>query len=107
MGDSMFVRQGDLEPPIQITCEDKGVPIDLTTATSVQIRGRIKGSSTYQIDRVADSAGSDGVAQVALIPSDTATVGTIEVVAVVTWAGSRPQTFPPTGALLFNVEPKV
>lgn len=103
------LKQGDLEPAVQISLVDSaGVPVDVTTATSVRFR---MGETLTRVELFSRDATIDDplLGQLTYVwqTGDTATAGVFYGEFVVEWPGDRPQTYPADGYLTITVQPVV
>ena len=93
------VKQGDLRPPLVLTCLDGTTGVDLTAATEVRVRIAASTSAEPIVDAacvVDDQLDSPGQVHYDWQAGDTDTAGTYLVEVEVMWPGG-PQTFPAKG----------
>lgn len=99
----MKIRQGDTNPPLQITLTADDGPVDLTDAASVRVVG-VQGITQVIDESVEPSVPEEGVVARDWKPGETDTVGRIFVNVIVNW-GTVTQTFPPYGSLAVDITP--
>jgi len=94
------MKQDDLLPTMTITCLDDTTPVNLTTASSIAIKGKQGGTLVFSKAVTGNASG-----EVVLVWSgtDTATAGQLYVEVEVTWPGAKPQTFPASGYQLVQI----
>jgi hypothetical protein len=96
------IKQGDALPELTATLRSQAdqSAIDLTEALSILFRMREKGKP-YATNKVSAAAAfvskPAGTVKYSWITGDTDQVGTFEAEFVVTWPGSKLQTFPSSG----------
>lgn len=86
----MRLYKGDLEPPLQATLTHNGLPVNLSTATSVTVIGTRNG---VQVFSRTTAGATDGALTMPWQAGDTDTRGRIFIKVDVIWPGNRPQTF--------------
>lgn len=96
------MKKGDLKPDLEILCTDDGVPVDLTTATSVQVVCRREGATSALFTRTGTGS-AVGIVTYAWQAGDTDTVGRLLFEVKVTWPSSKPQRFPPVSYLAVDI----
>lgn len=96
------MKRGDLLPELVATLRDGGTkqPVDLSSATSITAVAAIGGGTLFSR---AVTGNSEGEVTVPWEEGDTSIVGTINVEFLVTWPGSKPQTFPADGYIEVEV----
>jgi hypothetical protein len=97
---TFVIKRGDLLPSLTATLTDDDVPVDLSTAESVNAVGVRRGVVVF--DRAVDvdpDQENDGTGMVSMEweEGDTDALGYISVEFVVTWPGGARQTFPHDG----------
>ena len=97
---TLVLKRGDLLPPLEAVLTDDGVPVDLTSATSIRAVGVRRGVTLF--DR-AVSGDAQGLVTVDWQAGDTDLLGYFNVEFRVTWPGTLPQTFPPDGSTRVRV----
>jgi hypothetical protein len=101
-------KTGDTWPPLEVTLKKDGVPIDLTTASSVAFHSApsTTGSTPSQIKINAPMQITDpvnGVCQYLWQPDDLNDVGKFNSEYEITWSDGGIQTVPAVGYLEYNV----
>lgn len=86
---NLEMRRGDLKPDLVVELDDRGVPLPLTSATTIYVIGQRNGVLLFKRS-VAPVA--DGLVRMEWETTDTATPGTIVVEVEVVWPGTKPQT---------------
>jgi hypothetical protein len=106
--DIFTIKSGDLQPPLEPTLLDGGEPVNLSTATNVQLKMRASQGGPLILDTPMTVVGdpADGVVRYQWLAGDTDTVGKFYTEYVVTWPGG-PQTFPLEDYCLVVVEPSL
>lgn len=106
----LIVKQGDLEPGIfsTITNSATGLPVDLTTAESAQIRFAALDHTEIWVREAAINADpTTGKVSYSWQTGDTDIAGLFYAEFAVTWPSDRPQTYPSCGYLIIVIEPKL
>jgi hypothetical protein len=91
-----FIKQGDLEPPLEL--EVGGSSGDLTTVLSWTVIGSRNGDLVFEDTAANFTPGAtpqSGVVTHTWEPGETDILGSMDVDAIGIWPGGRPQTFPP------------
>ena len=104
------MTRGDLLPDVLITIADARSSADFSTLTTSQVLivGEVNGTVKFSDNPVSVTPAPDGksaVLRYAWAPGDTDTAGRMYIWAVVTWNGSRPQTFPDDRPLFIDIKP--
>src|ERR1051326_1398882 len=100
---SYNIVAGDLYEPLEIDGADASGAVNLTDATSVQMRWKKPDGTTSLVDLVIIDAPTGRVKKV-WSAGDTDQVGVHRAQVVVTWPTAEPQTFPEDGsAIIFWV----
>lgn len=94
------IKRGDLLPAWTATLTDGTVPVDLTAATSILVKGYKPDGTTISRTVTGDA---NGVVTMAWQATDTEAVGDFLAEIEVTWPGSKPQTFPADGYLVTRI----
>lgn len=102
----MNLKKGDLKPDLTINCTSGGAVVDLTTASSITVVGRLEGASSPLFSRAATGTAL-GVVTMPWQSGDTATVGRLNIEVIVTWPGTKPQRFPATSYLPVDILPNL
>lgn len=106
--DRFYLKQNDLQPDFRARLLDEDTPVDLTSATSVQMlmRNRRAGLKVHAPMAIADQTDTDlkGVVSYTWAPGDTDTAGDFQAEIQVTWPNSKPQTFPAKGHITIVIE---
>lgn len=97
------MRVGDREPDYTITCTDNGTEVDLSAATSVRMIG-MRGLDVIVDDSATTGDKELGIVTHAWAADEVDTPGRLWLRVVVTFSGSRPQTFPPYGELAVDFD---
>jgi hypothetical protein len=98
----MRIKVGDLQPNLSILCTSSNVPVDLTTATTIQFVCRRDGATSALWTRTGTGT-AQGVATYTWQTGDTAASGRLLFEVKVTWPSSKPQRYPPIGSLVVDV----
>jgi hypothetical protein len=105
VSNDMVMYQGDLKPDLRLVVTDQvapgspWLPVDLSAATSVVVRGRRSGSQTFEHSATGDA---DGVVVMEWQAGDTAETGTTQIDVRVIWPGNKPQTFRAVGNVVIR-----
>lgn len=94
--DVFFIKQGDLEPPLDIAVS--GATGDLTTVGSWTVVGSRNGEEVFEdtnADFIPGTTPQQGVVRHAWVSGETDELGSMDVEARAIWPSDRPQTFPP------------
>ena len=94
-----YIKQGALEPNLQVELRDGNGPMDVSTATAVTLNLYTAadvaivsgGSCTFTSD------GTDGLVEYAFVAGDTDTLGRHNFEIDVVWPGGRRTTYPDNG----------
>ena len=97
----LVMKRGDLMPPLRGTCLDGTDPVDLSTASAINVVAYTDGATLFK--RLV-TGGSDGRWQMLWVAGDTDHAGDLLLEVEVTWPGNRPQTFPADGYETVRVE---
>lgn len=97
------MKKGDRLPALSITCTSNDAAVDLTSATSVLIIGKLDGATDTLFEREATSADALGVATMDWEVGDTDTVGRLLLSVKVT-IGGKSQHFPANNYLAIDIE---
>lgn len=103
------LKQGDLEPPVLFTLlTSAGVPVNVTTATSIKFAMAPVATRVELFSRNATVV-SAALGQLSYIwqLGDTLIAGVYYGEFAVEWPGPRDQTFPSSGYLTISIEPKL
>lgn len=93
---TFVIKRGDLLPSMPVTLTDNDVPVNLSTATAIQVVGIRHGIKI--IDFTYGSPGpANGLLTIQWPNNSTLLLGLILFEFVVTWPGAKPQTFPEEG----------
>ena len=100
------MKRGDTAPDLSITVTDNGTPVDLSTATVVEVIAAMNGNRRFTRTVTGTAL---GVVTMPWQTTDTAVAGMLEVEIQVTWPGTTApvQTFPADGRLRVNIEPDI
>jgi len=90
------MRQGDTAPVLHLQCGDKGAPVDISAATSVEIVGSLP--SRLRSIVVTAPFPTDGKLTWVWELEDTEEPGKAYFTVEVTWGDGSKQTFPAQGA---------
>lgn len=95
------IKRGDRLPVLEATLLDSdGKPLNLATASTVQLRLRERSASTTALTGTCVITGAGrGEVEYRWGASDTASAGTFDAELVVTWSDGRVQTVPSRGVL--------
>lgn len=94
---------GDLEPDLAITCSDRFRDVNLDDADDVKVIGKIGGVEVFRRDPSNLVVGDDSTLVVMQWQAgDTTRVGKMTVAVLVTWPGSKPETFAPEDHVVFK-----
>lgn len=98
--DDLEVRQNDLLPPLTIDVTDQGEPVDMTTATSVNVLGYQGGVELFN-----RSATTVGIGQVMMNweTGDTDTIGPMKVFVRINWTGRELTVEPDNKVMILRV----
>ena len=99
----MRIKRGDKKPDLVIDCTNDGVPVNLTTATSVRVIAK-RGLTTVFIDTAPTRDNVNGIVTHAWAGTETDTAGRLMCEVEVTWPSAKLQTFPAFGALPVDIE---
>lgn len=90
-----FIKQGDLEPPLEL--EVGGSAGDLTDVTEWRVIGSRNGEEVFDTAGtfVPGATPQQGVVKHTWNAGETDELGSMDVEARALWPGDRPQTFPP------------
>ncbi len=89
------IKQGDLEPPLEIQLTSGADPVNLTGAARVRFIMSSKAGTKVDADMVvADQSTRPGVVRYIWQLGDTDTIGSFNAEVQVVWPADRPQTFP-------------
>jgi len=99
-------KVGDLEPALAATLTSNGVPASLVGALEVDVEIRDSAGALLVSDSAEFVDAARGRVAYALESGITASPGTFRVTFSVLWAPGRVQSFPPSGALIMEVEPE-
>lgn len=94
--DVFYIKQGDLEPPLDIAVS--GATGDLNTVSSWTVVGSRNGLPVFEdtdAEFIPGLTPQQGVVRHAWVGGETDTLGDMDVEARGIWPGDRPQTFPP------------
>lgn len=94
--DVFFIKQGDLEPPLDLLVS--GSSGDLSGVSSWTVVGSRNGDVVFEdtdADFTAGATPMSGVVHHAWEAGETDELGSMDVEARAIWPGNRPQTFPP------------
>lgn len=102
-------RIGDLEPSLAGTVTSAGVGVNLSTAASVAVHvKRPDGTIINRAPVLANQTTTPGGWTLTWQAGDLTVTGLYAVEVEVTWAGGRPQTFPPgVDNQYFRVNPQI
>jgi hypothetical protein len=100
------LKRHDLQPSIQATLYQGGIPVDLTGAASVKFTMTLIGGSTPKVNAAAVVvSAASGVVRYDWVAADTDTIGDYYGEWQVLWtAGSKPQTFPSSGYHTISIQ---
>jgi hypothetical protein len=94
------IYAGDLKPDLSISLTNHGAPLDLTSAVSIRIIGKRRSDGSIAFDRSPTTQDKvNGVVTMAWQTADTATADELLIEVEVTWPGTKPQTFHPSGVV--------
>lgn len=102
MADTFNIKRGDRLPVLEATLLDgDGKPLNLSTASSVTLRLRERGSTTNAsiVGTCVVAGSSRGEVEYRWASGETDAVGTFAAELVVTWSDGRTQTVPSRGRL--------
>lgn len=94
------IKRGDLLPAWTVTLTDGGAAVNLTTASSITVKGYKPDGTTFSRAVTGDA---NGVITMAWLATDTENVGDLLTEVEVIWPGSKPQTFPADGYLVTRI----
>lgn len=101
-------KRGDLEPDLVIDLAASPTTVDLTTATSWKVLGRLRGQATLLIN-AANTPAVDPVDKWKAVVThqwaspQTAEVGLLLVEVEATWPDGHKQTFPTNGYIQIRI----
>lgn len=98
----MRMVQGSTEPSLQVTLTGETGPVELSTATKVEVRGELHDTQLFRRE-VPGPLADDGLVDMLWVDGDTDQPGRIWVDVLVTWPGDRLQWF--RSADVVDVEP--
>lgn len=91
---TFVLKRGDRLPDMTVTLTDNGSAVDLTTATTIHVRGYRHGVRVVDIEETGNAQGQVVVQWPA---GSTDEVGLILFEFVVVWPDTKEQTFPQEG----------
>ena len=101
------IVEGDLDPDMQITVLVNGLPLDLTTASLLQMRWQKPDATVVTVSLTAVSLANGQVKRV-WAAGDTAQTGEHLARVLVTWASGEVQSFPSDGSYMrWEVNPQL
>lgn len=100
-------KRGDLAPPFVVDLTNNGDPIDLAQAVSIKVIAWRNNVLLFSRN-VSVPTGPEATAGTVTMqwqPSDVDTWADLYLEVEVTWAGSKPQTFPVDGYIVVHISP--
>jgi hypothetical protein len=94
--DVFFIKQGDLEPPLDL--QVSGSSGDLSGVSSWTVTGSRNGDLVFEDTAANFTPGANATSGVVThdwVAGETDILGSMDVEATAIWPGDRPQTFPP------------
>lgn len=91
-----FIKQGDLEPPLELLVG--GSAGDLSTVETWHVIGSHNGTVVFDDPDATFTPGANlqsGVVKHAWVAGETDVLGSMDIETRAIWPGDRPQTFPP------------
>jgi hypothetical protein len=99
------IKAGDTAEDLVIPLTENGIPLNITAATSVTVRGARRGGLVPIInDTNPTRDNANGVVTHVWQALEVAVPGRLWVDVIVTWPTKGPQTFPPLGYLAVDIE---
>jgi len=93
---TFVIKRGDLLPPFVVTLTDDGVPVNLSSATTIKANGYRHGVKVVDIS-IGGPFSTVGLVTVNWAAPMTDLLGLILFEFPVTWPGGKVQTFPQDG----------